>query len=141
MGVRPGWGELQPSAQTEPRLADLATDVAGVETAGDRGIGGAFDDGAAVGKQRHLIGIAPKLQDKLIVSDIAERGQTGGDFGEVDGGLAFVNLHRISAAEGDVGSALSLQVYEFAFSAGATLGTGDGGRDFGAFVAPDVPGK
>ena len=40
----------------------------GVEAAGYGGVSGSFDDGAAVGKQRHLVGVSPELEDKVIVA-------------------------------------------------------------------------
>ena len=49
----------------------LAAYIAGVEAARNRRVGGAFDDGAAVGKEGNLIGLLPELQHEGVVADLA----------------------------------------------------------------------
>ena len=64
-----------------------------IQTSGDGGVGGAFDDGAAIGEEGQLVGVVPELQHELVVLDGAVRGEAAGDFVEVNGALALVNLH------------------------------------------------
>src|SRR5690349_9841708 len=54
-----------------------------VQTSGDGGVGGAFDDGAAVGEQGHLVGVGKKLQNKIVVADAAVGFQAAAQGGEV----------------------------------------------------------
>ena len=45
----------------------LVPNIAGVETPCNGGIGGAFDDGSAVGEESHLVRVGPELQDEIVV--------------------------------------------------------------------------
>jgi len=67
--------------------------------------------------------------------------QSGAQLRKVDGTVAFVNLHRISAAEGDVGSPQSSQVKEVVVGARPAPLPGPPGGDFRAVVVPDIEGK
>jgi len=69
MKRRTGNGFLWPRADDrEPTTFCSASDKPRVQASGDAGIGGAFDDGAAVGEQGHFVGFAPELQDKLVAA-------------------------------------------------------------------------
>src|SRR5580698_9238837 len=46
-------------------------------------VGGAFDDGAAVGEQRHLVGVVPEFQDEIVVPDDAVSLKSAVHLGEV----------------------------------------------------------
>src|SRR3984957_1665116 len=120
------------------RTESLTSYVSRIEAARDGCVGGAFDDGAAVREKRHLVWILPELQNEGIVADCAVRWEAAVHFGEVDRALALMDLHRISAAEGDVRAAFSGKMDEVAFAAGAASGAGFGGGDFGVLVGPDV---
>ena len=61
--------------------------------------------------------------------------------GEVDGTLALMNLHRISAAESDVRASLSGEMNEIALPAGSATRARLGSRDFCVLVRPDIEGK
>ena len=61
----------------------LGPDIAGIETSGHGRIGGAFNDGAAVGKQRQLIGFAPELENKVTMADGAMRPQALAQGGQI----------------------------------------------------------
>jgi hypothetical protein len=56
---------------------------------------GAFDDGAAVGEEGHLIRLMPELQNELSVFHLPVGSEKAGDPSEVDGASALVNLYRV----------------------------------------------
>ncbi len=93
-----------------------------IQTSRDRRVGRAFDDGAAVGEERHLVWIVPEAQDELVVPDRAMRRQSPGDFGEVDGPLPLVNLHRVASAQRNVRAAFAGEMHEVVLLAGAASG-------------------
>ena len=78
-------------------------DVAGVEGARDGGVFRAFEDGAAVGKDGHLVGLDAEGEQKVVVAHIGDsRSETLAENGEVERTAALVNLHGIAAAHSDV---------------------------------------
>ncbi len=100
-------------------LRNLAANEAGVETAGDGGIGGAFDDGATVWKDRHFKRLTPEFEDEVVMPDLAMRREAKCEFGEIKGPMPLVNLNRVSAAECDMRAAFARQVDEVALIAAA----------------------
>src|SRR5689334_5610179 len=102
----------------------LAAHEAGVEAARDGGVGSPFNDGAAVGKQGKFVGFAPEFQHEIIVTHRAMRTQALGHLREINGTVALVNLHGISAAKSEVWAAFTGQVNEFATSTGAAVWPG-----------------
>src|SRR5450755_499192 len=109
-----------------------------VQTSRHSGVSCALDDGAAVGEERHFVGVAPEFQDEIIVADNAMRFETAVQFGEVDRTLALMDLHGIPAAQRDVGAALSSEMNEVPFAAGAAVGPGFRGGNFYVLVAPNI---
>ena len=101
--------------------AALRPHESGVQAARDGGVGGALDDGAAVGEERQFVGVAPELEHELVVADGAVRLQARGDFVEVNWTLALVDLHGVAPAERDVRASFAGQVNEVALSAGAAI--------------------
>jgi len=87
--------------------SSLTSYIASVEAAGDRRVGGALDDGAAIGEKCHLVGLVPEFQDEIIVADEAMRLEAAVHLCEVNGTLALMDLHRIPATERDVRSAFT----------------------------------
>ena len=77
---------------------ELASHIPRVQASCDRSVGCAFDNGAAVGEECHLVRIVPELQDEVVVAHGAVGLETAIEFSEVDGALALMNLHRIPAA-------------------------------------------
>jgi hypothetical protein len=55
--------------------------------------------------------------------------------GQIDGAMALVNLHRVAAAERDMGASRARQINEIPLAARAAAGAGFRGH-FGAFVRP-----
>ena len=76
----------------------LGPDIAGIQAARDRGVGGSFDDGTSVRKQGDFIGLAEEFEYEVVVPHIASRLQAGADLDEVNGALALVDLNGIPAA-------------------------------------------
>lgn len=50
----------------------LRADVASVEAAGDGGVGGAFEDGAAVGENGHFVGGDAEAEEEVVVADFGD---------------------------------------------------------------------
>src|ERR1700680_4329043 len=82
------WMKATPEAHT-----GLASNEPRIEAACDGGIGGPFDDRASVGKQRHLVGLSPEFQHKVVVPHDAVGLQPLLHFGEINGPGALVNLN------------------------------------------------
>jgi len=121
-----GWGEAQ-----LPSRADKA----GVEGTGERDVGCASDDGAAIGEEGEGEGAAAKPEQEVIgaeVVDVGMAGEAGLHGGEIQRAVALVDLDGVSAAESDVRAALAGEVREDATAADGAGGVGGGGRDLAA---------
>ena len=70
----------------------LASYVSRVEAAGDCCVGGALDDGSAVGEEGHLIRVRPELQDEIVVANRTMRFEAGTYLREIQRARAFMNL-------------------------------------------------
>src|SRR5579864_7110419 len=97
-------------------------DVAGIETARDGRISGAFDDGAAIGKNSELVGIDAGADREIVGADGRERRQAAGQIGQIHGTKALVNLDRVAAAQADGRAALSRKMDEIAAGAAGAIG-------------------
>ena len=115
-------GEPETPRERRERLL-LASYIARIQTPSDGRVRRAFNDGAAVGEERHLVRIMPELQDEVVMADDAVRLQAAVHLEEVDGTAALMNLHGIPAAQGDVRAALAGKMDEIALNAGTTAGT------------------
>ncbi len=62
------------------RYLNLTSYISGVQAAGDGCVRCAFDDGPAVGEERHLVGLGPELQDEIVVPHRAVRLEAGAYF-------------------------------------------------------------
>lgn len=71
----------------------------------------------------------------------AVRFQQLADFSEIDWPVAFVNLHRVSPAECDVGSAFAFEVDKIVLAAGPASRSWLSGFHLSPLIAPDVEGK
>ena len=65
---------------------------------GDADIGGAFNDGAAVGEHCQLIIPAGEAEREFVGAHHAEAFEVPGKFGKIEWAAAFVNLHGVTAA-------------------------------------------
>src|SRR6202008_3208114 len=100
----------------------LAADVARVEAAGNRRVGGSLDDGPSVGEERHLVIVSPEFEHQLVVADGAMRFQAGAHLCKIEGPLTLVDLHGIASAQRDVRPAFALEMGELALAASLTIG-------------------
>jgi hypothetical protein len=64
-----------------------------------------------------------------------------GEFREIDGASAFVNLDGIASAQADRGSALAVQVDEVAADAAGTLRIASGGLRLANLAGPDIDSR
>src|SRR5450755_3227278 len=119
----------------------LRPHVSCIQASGDGGVGGAFDDGAAVGEERHLVWVVPELEHELIVLHLSVRSEAARDFFEVDGTLAFVDLNGVASAHGNVGAADTSEVNEVALLAGTAAGARVGCGNLRKLVNPDIVGE
>src|SRR5215469_18373695 len=108
----------------------LSPDILCVQTPRNRRVGGAFDDGATVGEESHLVGLAPELQHELTVLHLAVGRKSAGDLVEVDGTLAFVDLDRIAAAHRNMRAACAGEMHEVTLPASAAAIARTSGGDF-----------
>ena len=98
----------------------------------------ALDDGASVGKQRHLIRLTPEFEDKIIVFHLAMRLKTHRHFSEINRAVALMDLDRVSAAQGDLCPAFSGKIGELVFSASWTIRAWTSRSDFSPVIAPEI---
>src|SRR5882724_11188844 len=85
----------------------LCADKACVQTSGNCGVSGALDDGAAVGKERHLKAVPPELEDEVIVLHLAVRLEAHCHLGKRNRAMPLMYLHGVASAKSDVGAAFS----------------------------------
>src|SRR5256885_9402418 len=99
----------------------LASHKPRVQAAGDTLVGGAFDDGPAVGEEGDFVGGAPEFQDEIVVLYLAVGSEPGGHFCEIYGAVALVDLDGVAATERDLGAAFSGEIDKLAGPAGGTI--------------------
>ena len=120
-------------------------DEAGVEGAGEGDVGGALDEGAAVGEEGEGVGAAAEAEEEVVEAEVVDVGvgsEAGAHGGEVDGAVVLVDLDGVAAAEGDVGAAFAGEVGEDALAADGAVGVGVGGADFAMrSLCPEVEGE
>src|ERR1035438_7287729 len=118
----------------------LAADETGVQTTCNGRVGRPFYDGPAVGKERHLVGVAPEFQHKFVVANSAVRLKAGAEVGEVHWAMALVNLHGVPATERNVRPPFACHVNKFS-RAGAASRLGMTRPQLRSFISPNVPGE
>ena len=104
-------------------LRNLASYVPGVQAASNCRVGRAFDDGTAIGKEGHFVGIVPELQHEVIVPDHAVGSEAAIHLREIDWPLVLVNLHGVAPAERNMRSPFSREMDKVFCSARTTVGT------------------
>src|SRR5271163_1891408 len=77
------------------------SDVAGIEAPCDADVGGALNDGAAVGENHQVVGVEGDAQREFVGANRREFSEATRQLGQIEGPVAFVNLHRVAAAQAD----------------------------------------
>ena len=67
-------------------------DEAGVEGAGEGDVGGALDDGAAIGEEGEGVGRALEAKEKIVEANVSVRGEAVAHGGEVYWTVVLVDL-------------------------------------------------
>jgi hypothetical protein len=116
----------------------LGADEAGVEGTGERDVGGALDDGSAVGEEGEGVGWTLEAEEKVVKADGSVGEEAVAHGGEVDGAVMLVDLDGVSAAEGDVGAAFAREMGEDALGTDGAGGVGGAGVDLAPLVAPEI---
>ena len=107
--------------------ASSGADESGVEGARDGDVGGSLYDGATVGEEGEGERTAAEAENKVVAAEslnVRVSAETGLERGEVDGPVVLVDLHGVSAAEGDVGAILAGEMSENALAAYVAVGAG-----------------
>src|SRR5580658_4456806 len=103
----PRWSESKENANQEigaPGRGESGADEAGVEGAGDGGILGALDNGATVGEDGQFRRWSAEAEQEVVVLDFGGGGgESAAQRAEVEGAAAFVDLHGVATAHGDLG--------------------------------------
>lgn len=119
----------------------LGADIASVEGTRDRGIARAFDDRAAVWEDGEFVRRHAKTQKEIVAANARDAFlDAPAQFAEIETAAAFMDLHGIAAAHGDVGLCFAFEISEIAVSAGAALritGHADGLEAAGPNIARD----
>src|SRR6202521_5724294 len=76
--------------------------ISRIQTARHSRVGRPLDDRPAVGKQRHFVRLAPELQHKLVVADVAVRLKAVAQFYKVHRSLPLMDLHGVPATQRDM---------------------------------------
>src|SRR6266851_2962294 len=116
-------------------------DEAGVEGAGEGDVGGALDDGSAVGEEGEGVGWVLEAEEEVVIADGAVGAEAVTHGGEVDGAVMLVDLDGVAAAEGDVRAAFSGEMGEDALTADGAGWVGGAGVDLASLVCPEVIGE
>src|ERR1700743_383284 len=132
---------VPPRLPPKSRVAASATYKSRVQAARHRRVIGAFDNGAAIGKECHFIRFSPELEHKGVVLYRSVRAQLAGHLGKIDRPVAFMDLHRISAAQSNLRTALTRQVNELMLFARLAFGARLICLDLCLVVAPDIKRK
>ena len=91
---------------------DSRPDEAGIEGSGERDVGRALNDGAAVGEEGEGVGRTFEAEEKFVEADLPMRGEAIAHGGEVDGAMMLVDLDGVAAAERDVRTAFAGKMSE-----------------------------
>ncbi len=129
---KPGWPMRDAGRIGEGADRGSATEEASVEGAGEAGVGGALDEGAAVGEDGEGVGRVGEAEEEAVGADVAEGLEAGLQGGEVDGVVVLVDLDGVAAAEGDVRALLAGEMAEEALATDFAVGARGGGGDLGA---------
>jgi hypothetical protein len=98
------------------------TDIASVEGTRNGGIARAFDDRAAVGEDGEFVRRHAKTQKEIVAANSGDGFlDAPAQFAEIEAAAAFMDLHGIAAAQGDVGLRFAFEISEVATNAGAAL--------------------
>src|SRR5271156_5001233 len=73
--------------------------VAGIKAPGNADVGGALDDGSAVGENHQVVGVDGDAQGEFVGADRGELAQPARQAGQIERPVALVNLHRVAAAK------------------------------------------
>ena len=118
-----------------------SSDKASVKRSCDRGILRAFEDGAAVGKDRHFIRRNAEAEKKVILTDrFDRRAETCAECHEVNRTRTFVNLYGIAAAHGDLRLGLAIEIRKFMAGTGTAVRITRHGNRL-EMPGPDVAGN
>jgi hypothetical protein len=130
--------EIERTGNCKGKYWGSGADESGVEGAGEGDVGGALDDGAAVGEEGDGVGWALEAEEEAVEADVAVGSETVAHGGEVNGAVMLMDLNGVAAAERDVRAAFTGEMGEEALGADGAVGVGCGGVDFAAVVAPEV---
>src|SRR5882757_4422133 len=117
---------------------NLRSDEASIERARKCCVCSSLHNSAAICKECDGMRWALKSQQHGVESYGAVRGETLAHGFEVDGAMAFVDLHGVAAAERDMWPPFAREVDEAALTTDLACGARLGGRDLGAFAGPEV---
>src|SRR5580704_9942883 len=122
--------------RTEPQ--PLTANKACIETAGNGHIGGALHQRAPVREERDRIPTSLETQQKPVEVNLSVRFQAALHLGKVNRAMMFMDLHRIPAAQRDLGTVFSPQISKVTLLADWALRPGSGGADFGLVIGPQI---
>src|SRR5208337_1756994 len=121
-----------------PHVASLVADVAGINALCDTHIGGSLDDGAAIRKNRQLVGSDFGAKRKVIHAHGPDSLQLLRQLFEVDRVPPIVDLDRISAAQTNGRAPLAFEETEFAPGTSWAIGVPLSSVDLHEISRPDI---
>ncbi len=122
----------------------LGTDETSVEGAGENGVGGALDQGSAVGEDGDRLFAAAKAKQQGVGAEVVDLGlasERGLERGKIERALMLVDLDGVASAECDVRARGAGEVVEAALGTDAAVGIGRRRGDFRALVGPEIAGE
>src|SRR3569833_2020090 len=128
-------------AATAKNFLTVSSQIAGIDAAGDAGVGGAFDDGAAVGEYGDLVLAIVEAQREFVGAHLAEACEPGGEFRQIEGALALGDLDGVASAEADGRAAAVIEIDELALAARGACGIAGGDRNFTQRSGPEIGGE
>src|SRR5579863_4393393 len=92
----------------------LCADVPGVKRAGHGGVFAAFENRPSVGEDGHLVGRNTEADKEFVVAHVRNRGgEAGAQCSQIENPVAFMYLHGVAAAHGNVRLCFPLEIREF----------------------------
>ena len=117
----------------------LASNILGVEAAGNSYIDSSFDDSAAIGEDGHLIWGGEEAEGELVGAYRGQFFEAEFEFGKIDWFRSFVNLNSVAAAKGNGRALFAVEVGKFRVrAAGGTVWVWVGLVDLADGTAPNV---
>src|ERR1700740_1016417 len=121
----------------ETSRASIA-DKARIQTSRHCSVRRSLDNGSPVGKECHLVGLTPELQDEIVVPHGSSRLQARPQFGEIHRPVLLMDLYRVTPTQRDMRASFPSEVNEISLPARTASISGRCGDQFSSLIPPYI---